>query len=59
MTNSQHDFEVELFNTVQELKEIVERQQQQIANLQTATKNMAARLNRIDKQQRDDFQSMY
>lgn len=54
----QKEFDV-LCTAVQQLKETVERQQQQILNLQTANRNLTARLNRIDKQQREDSRSMY
>lgn len=55
---TQDDFD-NLNVAVQQLKETVERQQQQIQNLQTANKNLVVRLNRVDKQQRESFQSMF
>lgn len=44
---------------VQRLSDTVELLQQQMKNLQTTNKNLTTRLNRVDKQQRDSFQSMY
>lgn len=55
---TQEEFDT-LCIAVQQLKETVERQQQQITNLQNANKNINTRLNRVDKQQRESFQSMY
>lgn len=48
-----------LSDAVQQLKDVVERQQQQILNLQTANRNLTTRLNRIDRQQREDSRAMY